>query len=287
MIAYITARNSSSVFYSLTGLSISEFDQLNRIFSFNLASFPSTGRPHTLCESAHKLFFILFYFRHYPIQDLVAFIMRVDQSQVSRWIQLLSIVLTKTTNGYIKKAKRRINSLARLKNICPEVSVIIDASERPVKTPKYNQERVYSGKKHRHTVKNQIAINSKNKHIIDVSDTSIGKTHDFKILKRSKLKLPKQIPIVVDTGYCSIENLYPDNHIFMPNKASKNFPLTDAQKSQNTIISSVRVAVEHIFALLKHNQILSSEFRGSGKLADLSFKALAGLHNFKMQCRHS
>ena len=287
MIAYITARKTSSIFYSLTGLSIKEFDYLNRTFARYLPLSSKTGRPHTLRESAHKLFFILFYYKHYPIQELAAFILRVDQAQVSRWIHMLSITLERTTHGYIKKAKRKINSLSKLKKKCPEISVVIDASERPVKTPKYNQKRVYSGKKHRHTVKNNITINSKSKHIIHVSDTSVGKTHDFKILKRSDLNIPKYISILVDTGYIGIDKLFPDNHIFMPNKATKNFPLSPAQKAQNKIISSERVEVEHVFALLKHNQILAQEFRGSGKLADSSFKALSGLHNFKMQCRHS
>jgi hypothetical protein len=287
MKAYIAARSSSSVFFSLTGLSLQEFDRLNKVFALYLPPSPSTGRPHTLRESAHKLFFILFYYRHYPVQQLAAFIMRVDQAQISRWIRLLSIVLERSTNGFIKKAKRRINSLSQFKKHCPEVSVIIDASERPVKTPKYNQHRVYSGKKHRHTIKNNIAINSQNKHIFHVSDTSVGKTHDFKVLKRSNLKLPKHISILVDTGFIGLDKIFPHNHIFMPSKASKNFPLTEAEKSQNKIISSERVKVEHVYALLKHNQILFQEFRGSGKLADSSFKALAGLHNFKMQCRHS
>lgn len=287
MKVYIAARNSPSVFYALTGLHIYEFDYLNKTFCHFLPVNPSTGRPHTLAESAHKLFFILFYYRHYPIQQLAAIIMQVNQSQISRWIKFLSMPFQKATGKFIHKAHKKIHSLDEFKKVCPELTVVIDASERPIKTPKYNQQSVYSGKKHRHTVKNCIAINPHNKNILITSKTVVGKMHDFELLKRSKFSLPSFIKILVDLGFIGANKLFPSNHIFTPNKASKYFKLTDAARSQNKLLSSLRARIEHVFALMKHNRILADEFRGSGSLADSAFQAIAGLHNFKMQCRHS
>lgn len=286
MKVYTISRNSPSVFYSLTGLSISEFDKLNLSFSRILSdNHIIKGRPHTLIESAHKLFFILFYFKHYCIQELMALIFRVDQSQVSRWISLLQLPFHQCTSKFIDKTRKKVNSLAKLKKVCPNISLIIDATERPILTPKFNQKRVYSGKKHRHTIKNQIIVFKKQ--VFDTSDTYVGKTHDFKIFKKHKNSIPKHIHILADLGYVGIESYLPDNKTFLPNKASQKFPLTDAEKLQNRLIAKHRVTVEHVLGLMKSNQILAQEFRGSKQLANLSFKAIAGLHNFKMQCRHS
>ncbi len=287
MKVYTIARNSPRIFYSLTGLSVNEFDKLNKHFSRFLCSIQIHGRPHTLYSSAHKLFFILFYYRHYMTQELFAFILRVDQAQVCRWIKLLMLPFQKCTGYYIHKAKKKIQSLEQLKEICPEVNLIIDATERPINTPKVNQGRVYSGKKKRHTIKNQIIINNDDKSIVDCSPTYVGKVHDFKVLKKNHSCIPKGAKVMSDTGYIGINETLPDNQCLIPYKASKNYPLNDFQKAQNTIISSMRVAVEHVIALLKHNQILYQEFRGSRELANSSIQSLAGLYNFKLQCRHS
>lgn len=287
MKVYIAARNSSSAFYAFTGLHIYEFDHLNKTFCHYLPVNPSTGRPHTLAESAHKLFFTLFYYRHYLIQDILAVIIRVDQSQISRWIKFLSLPFQKATGRFILKARKKIKSLDEFKRKYPELAVIIDATERPVKTPKFNQYLVYSGKKHRHTIKNCIVINPHNKHILFTTKTVVGKTNDLKLFEHSKTKIPPYLNILADLGFLGIQKLHPFNKCIMPNRASKNFLLTDAEKQQNKIVSTMRVRVEHVFALMKHNRILADEFRGSGGLADSAFQSLAGLHNFKMQCRHS
>jgi len=287
MKVYNAIRNSSSAFYSCTGLHIYEFDELNKSFCHYLPVNPSTGRPHTLSESAHKLFFILFYYRHYMVQSILAIIMGVNQSQISRWIHMLALPLQKATGKYIHKARKKMYSIDEFKYKCPELAVIIDATERSIKTPKYNQQFVYSGKKHRHTVKNCIVINPHNKNILYSSKTVIGKFHDRKLFDLSKFNIPSYLKILADLGFIGLEKSPFKKQMITPNKASKNFPLTEAEKIQNKLVSSIRVRVEHVFALMKHNRILSDEFRGSGFLADSSFQALAGLHNFKMQCRHS
>jgi hypothetical protein len=286
MKVYTIARKNPSVFFSLLGISVKEFDILNLSFCHYLPNCSTTGRPHTLNISAHKLFFILFYYRYYMIQELLAFILRVDQAQVSRWISFLQLPFTRCTGKYINTARSQIKSLQQLKEICPEITVIIDASERPINRPAINQQRLYSGKNHIHSIKNQIIINHENKLIIDVSSTYTGRTHDFKVCKYNKNAIPKEVNVLTDTGFLGIDKIIP-NKVIMPYKASKNFPLNDFQKLQNAVISANRVRVEHVLAHLKNYHILSNKFRGSKQLATESFKAIAGLNNFKILCRHS
>lgn len=282
MKAYHVARRNSKIFKSITGLSVRQFDKLNKSYSrYHIAS-GNLGRTHSLERSDHALFFILFYFRHYPTQQLLGFILRRDQSQISRWIKIFSIPLIKVSKSYISKGRRKINSFARLKESCPEVLLLIDASERPIQRPTINQARVYSGKKKRHTIKNQIISDRANNLIYHVSKTYTGKTHDFKIFKKEPLPkaTPKHIRFLADTGYVGIDG-YLDNPVSLPNKATKKHPLTEAKKLQNNIISSERVFVEHIFGHMKNYHILAQKFRGSRTLAHDSFEIIAGIHNFK------
>ena len=282
MKAYHVARKNSNIFKSITGLSVKQFDKLNKSYSRYHVNSSNLGRTHSLERSEHALFFILFYFRHYPTQQLLGFILRRNQSQISRWLKLCSIPLMKVSKSYISKGRRKVNSLARLKDDCPEMLLLIDASERPIQRPEKNQKRVYSGKKKRHTIKNQIISERKSHLIYHVSKTYTGKTHDFKMFKSESLprSTPKNIRFLADTGYIGMDK-YIDNPVSMPNKATKKYPLTEAQKLQNNIISSERVFVEHIFGHMKNYHILAQKFRGSRTLAHDSFEIIAGIHNFK------
>src|SRR5690606_39257335 len=110
MRVYQVARKSPSVFKSLTGLKKAEFGRLANQFTLFI-DFSKVGRKHNLSEIEHALFFVLFYYRHYCIQELMAFIFRVDQSQISRWIDLLSLPFTRCTKQYIATARKKISSL--------------------------------------------------------------------------------------------------------------------------------------------------------------------------------
>jgi len=63
--------------------------------------------------------------------------------------------------------------------------IIIDATERPLCRPHHarKQKNYYSGKTHRHTLKNTV-IAELNGGIAVVGPTVPGRRHDFKLLKR-------------------------------------------------------------------------------------------------------
>jgi len=86
------------------------------------------GSPEKLASCGDKLFFILFYLKDYPLQEVLGFLFGLDQSQANRWIKVPSQVL----KGALKRG-----------------DVIIDGAERPVHRPqdKEEQKEKYSGKK--------------------------------------------------------------------------------------------------------------------------------------------
>lgn len=282
MKVYQAARKSPSVFKSLTGLKKSEFDKLVLEFKPLLKKF-KPGRPHTLFSPEHSFFFMLFYYRHYCTQELMAFIFRVDQSQISRWIKYLQLPFERCTSTYLDKARKKIDSLKELVKYNPEIDVILDCTERPVLTHK-NSKELFSGKKKFCTVKNQVCVRRSTKEIVDVSNTVKGARHDFYYFKQFKESIPSNWNLLVDRGYIKIQQEV-TNTCFLPYKAEKNFQLENYHKQQNKLLSSQRCRVEHVFAQMKQFKILSDEFRGSSRLSDSSFKAIAGIYNFRRQSR--
>ncbi len=282
MKVYQAARKSSSVFKSITGLKKSEFDRLSSQFSHYL-SFHNIGRPHSLKEINHALFFILFYYKHYCTQELTAFIFRVDQAQISRWIKLLQLPFSRCTGKYIDTARKRISSIEELLNYNPNLDVIIDCTERPVLTHS-NSKELFSGKKKLCTVKNMVGVNRKTKEIVYSSKTVQGARHDFYRFKQFKSDIPPKWNLILDLGFMGAKKEVP-NRCFLPCKSLPKQELSDNEKQQNRILSKQRCRGEHPFGQMKQFKILADEFRGSSDLCNLSFQAIAGIYNFRRQSR--
>lgn len=63
---------------------------------------------------------------------------------------------------------------------------LVDVSEMEIERPKKKQKRYYSGKQKCHTLKSQLLVDWETGKIICTA-VEKGKTHDFKLLKRSRL----------------------------------------------------------------------------------------------------
>lgn len=71
----------------------------------------------------------------------------------------------------------------------------------------------------------------------------------------------KNVAVKVDLGYAGIINNYLCKRIAIPPKKTKNNPLTDTQKDENTRRASVRLKVEPSMAGMKRYRILSDRLR--------------------------
>jgi hypothetical protein len=109
----------------------------------------------------------------------------------------------------------------------------------------------------------------------------LGTVHDFKMFKESAAEvLPQDIDALLDSGYQGV-NKYLGNAV-IPYKAMKNNPLTDEQKSINTIISKSRIAIEHINRDIKIFRICKETYRNKGKRGLLRVKLIASLYNHRI-----
>ena len=161
--------------------------------------------------------------------------------------------------------------------------IVVDVTESTVERPKHRQKRWYSGKKKRHTIKTQIIICAKSKKVIAVF-FDCGKTHDFKIWKKSiGVRVVKHIKIQADSGYQGIDKLHKNSET--PKKKSKKKPLSKEDKANNRRIGSERVVVEHINRWLKRLRIIAERYRNRRKRFGLRVSLFCGLYNFELDIK--
>lgn len=249
---------------------------------------PGGGRKPHLKSDWEKLFFILFYYKTYPTFRLAQLLWGLDKRNIQIWVRKLEKVLFTALGYELALPVRQIRNLNHWIEICPQLKeFIVDCTERLVRRPKneVNQQFYYSGKKKRHTVKNQILVNPESRRIISVSGTVEGKRHDKKLFEDSFIytRIPKRSQALGDSAYQGVDHPY--LRLITPGKKPPGGELTEMAKVNNQTISSVRVRVEHPFAYLKHFNILSQVFRGQIKRADLPFKNMACLYNFTRNYR--
>lgn len=296
MINYQYLLKHSQLFPALIGITKPQFDDLlkkfereecrlwyQKAYSFHRLRGVGGGRKAILQTAEEKLLFILFYYKHYPTFQLMQIVFEFDVSNTYGWVRFLEQALWKSLGYQLHLPKKKIKVLNTLLEVCPDLQeCIIDATERRIQRPKYNQEFYYSGKKKYHTIKNQVVTDPRTKKILHVSKTVEGKRHDKKLLEDTGviLRAPPKSKILTDLGYQGSDTINPLIQIIHPYKKPHKADLTDVQKQTNTQISSIRVRGEHPFAYIKHFRILSNTFRSNQKYSNLPFHTLAALYNF-------
>lgn len=243
------------------------------------------GRKAKLATDKQKLFFLLFYYKNYPTYDLAQALFNIDASNLYRWKAFLEKVFQVALGYQLQLPVVQIKSLAGLRDVCPALKdCIVDATERPIERPSDNQvqQNHFSGKKKRHTVKNQTIIHAHTKKILAVSSQVEGKMHDKKLLEMdgTLILAPPNAIFMGDLGYQGAGEINPTIKFVTPLKKPQGGELSDADKATNKAISSIRVRVEHPFAYLKHFAILRHPFRGAIAKAQLPFLNLACTYNF-------
>jgi hypothetical protein len=241
--------------------------------------------PEPASISAEKLMFILFYYKTYPTFRLAQVVFGVDKETIHRWKVFLEEVLWLTLGHQLTLPKKKVRTVAGMLEVCPDLAeFIIDATERTIQRPAKNQEFYYSGKKKRHTVKNQILIHPHTQKILAVSKTVEGKRHDKQLCEDDGviLRAPPGTNGLADLGYQGLDDISPHVKIILPCKKPYGSVLTPGQKKTNQTISSIRVRVEHVIAALKRFNVLSQKYRGRLLSADLPIRNIAALYNFNL-----
>jgi hypothetical protein len=293
------AKKSDRIMKALTGLTILEFESLVITFSQVVQKYQATrkkkrqravggGRKHTLKTAGERLFFILFYVKCYPTMDLAGFFFGVDRSRIQRWVKELLPLLEETLGREMVLPARKINSVEEFMAQFPEVKdVFIDATERPVRRPGKNkvQNDHYSGRKKRHTKKSLVAADEQGRVLI-LPPTQPGRRSDYFRFKQSGIGdiLPPDVAVWVDLGFIGIEKESPQLEVVIPHKKPKNGALTPEQRQENTIISQLRIKIEHTISRLKRFRAVADIYRNhASQWADKFILIAAGLSNYHLR----
>lgn len=252
---------------------------------------PGGGRKSNLGDDVGKLFFILFYYRHYPTLRLAQVLFELEDSNLCYWVHFLSKVLFETLGYQLDLPLVKVNSIRGLYEICPDLrNFIVDGTEREIERPKdkIKQKDYYSGKSKQHAVKNQLIINPKSRKILHVTNSIPAHTHDKKALTDDGilLRAPPRSKGLGDSGFQGITKDCSWLTVTTPIKRKPRQELSEADKFTNKVLSSIRVRVEHVIGRVKINKILKDPFRGSLKFADLVFKNACSLYNFRLSYRY-
>ncbi len=285
-------------FRAMTSLDAAEFLELSNVFETAWHEYrdqqlrekdqqekPIGGRRPVLLQIEDKLFFILFYLKLYPLQEIIAYLFGMSQSQSNYWIHTLSQVLKMALerDGFLpQRMQDELKDLLEQETGQDIQDMALDGTERRRQRPKEDeaQKLFYSGKKKAHTVKNVIVVGVNDRQIKYLGSTHEGKKHDKKIVDEEEPKFPEGTPLYQDSG---LQGYHPDGVIiFQPKKKPRHGELTTEEKEGNRLISSVRVVVEHVISGIKRCRILKDVFRNTKeKFDDLAMEIACGLHNFR------
>jgi hypothetical protein len=295
---YREARQQAHRFRLLTGLAVEEFDQLFPAFQKAYLEDlrqrqdqprqrrQGAGRKAALTTGEEKLFFILFYFRHYPTQEVLAFWFGFSQGQANQWIHRLTPILQQALGREVQLPARSAADLDEVLQACDDPEFIIDGTDRPTRRPQDSQRQrsEYSGRKKRHTKKNIVLTEKATGEVLGLGATQPGSRNDKACADEEGYTFPQGSTLFQDTGF---QGYTPEGATTVqPTKKPRGEELSTEQKAENRKISQQRVAVEHTLSGVKIFQIVSTVFRNiKDGFDDLVMEVACGLFNFCRTCR--
>nr|ART39326.1 H203 [uncultured bacterium] len=282
---------------ALTGLDGPAFLQLEKRFARLLADEwaqrTRAGQPRQRAAGAGpkgvlpgvrpKLFFILFYLKAYPTQDVMGHFFGLSQPQVCARVGQLLPLLQRLLA--VELPVRHGRDLAQVLAHLPEVNeVLIDGTERPIARPQHKgrRDRHYSGRRRRTTIKNVVA--TAGGRVVLLTPTVAGRRHDKTEADRARLRLDHSMRLLGDLGFLGYAA--GAARVCTPRRKPPGRRLHWRHRRANRKLARERVPVEHALASVKRLGILRQPLRAKRRTtADLAMLIGCGLHNYRMDQR--
>jgi len=293
-------------FKNFTGLEVPEFDALNLKIQGKYDAYEekrlgredrkrTVGAGHPFKHSlTNRILILLLYYHMYPSSTILGYLVDLSQTSVLKNIRNLEPLVSEVLPLPKKQQEKikRLQTVEEIEAMFPGFKAAIDATDQEIPRPKAKLKRKmhYSGKRKKHTVKTQIAVNQKGL-IVHKTAHAAGSTHDYSLFKHSRPHLPKNVRAILDLGYKGIRKDYPNFNCEVPFKRQspgrgkrgvKAQELTFEQKAFNTRLSKDRIVVEHTISRLKKFHIWADEFRNRLKHYNMMTDVVCGLLNLRI-----
>lgn len=240
----------------------------------------------SLKGSATKLFFVLVYLKHNPLQSYQAFSFGMSQGKVSQWLKVLLPLLEQALSKRQLLPCRQPSHLYWSLRLLAGQVLLMDATERavPRSVDWERQKYEYSGKKGYHTYKNLLLSDQQNR-IRYLSPTVAGSMHDKALADEMELEFLPQQSLLLDLGFVGY---HPEGgQPILPVKKPQHGELSDFDKLYNRLLAHIRVKVEHVMAGVKRIRIVKDKIRLQAEnLRDQVMLIACGLHNLRINHRN-
>lgn len=158
-------------------------------------------------------------------------------------------------------------------------------SDGRVAPQRLRSKRVTIAGKKTHTVKKNLIVDVEERLVRYLSHTYAGSVHDKRICDEEAYTFPPGCVLFKDTGFQG----YAPEHVqtYQPKKKPRGQELPPADTAENTLISRIRMLVEHVLAGVTRCHIVQDVFRNTqAHFEDLVMEIACGLHNFRAISRY-
>ena len=222
----------SRKFKRLTGIKRQTFRLMVRLVKAQQKQKKKLGRPSRLIVEDQVLV-TLQYWREYRTYFHISKDWKIAESTVCR-------IVKKVENILIQSRKFSLPGKKTLwENSLKEKLILMDVMESPIERPQKHQKRFYSGKQGEHTLKTQVVFGGKTEKIICLAHDK-GRTHDFKLFKKTNLRFHQLLRVIGDKGYQGITKIHRLSET--PIKKPRGGKLTKEQKQYNRQLNRLRIA---------------------------------------------
>ena len=298
ILRYERLQRFPTVFKSMTGLRTPQFDDLvaDVLPRFHAAEFARLNRPDRTravgggpdfeLDPRNQILLTVVWLRVYPIHEVLAYLFGVSDTTVSRTIARVLPLLEASGQDTMRMpdpGRKRRRSLDALLSDTPDLAVVIDSFEQPVQRPQDRKlaDSYYSGKKKRHTLKSQVAVDEETGQVVDIPESTRGPTADLKLLDESKLleRLPEGVGGIGDLAYVGIDKLHPTGLGAAPRRKPRGKERPAEDVCYNRAFSKRRIVVEHTIGRMRRYQSVTQLDRNHRQHHTARVRAVAGLVN--------
>jgi hypothetical protein len=234
---------------------------------------PGGGRKPKLCLE-EEVCLCLFYLRQLPTFEVLGLHFGISKTEANDtfhyWLEVLRELLPASV---LEQVENQFSDYEMVQELLTEFELLVDSTEQPRQRPRghESQKKFYSGKKKKHTFKNQFIILPTGQDIVDVLVGKAGSTSDITLLREQQKRFAPEQKFKGDKGYIG------EPHVATPHKKPKNRELSEMQKQENKVFSSGRIVIEHMIRLVKVFKVAQERFRLHPRIYQRVISTVCGL----------